>query len=76
MQKLIEILQNSLTLMCAADDLSFYPHLFGIYSSDSFLLQTPMTLCLEAFFAHKNILSLWARVKAECKQFHAPMSSV
>lgn len=62
-------------LMCVADALWSHPHLFDTHGSDSFLLQTPVTLS-EAFFDYKNILSLWARVKADCKQFNAPMSSI
>lgn len=63
-------------LMCVADALWPHPSLLGTHSSDSLLLQAPVTFCLEAFFGYKNILSLWARVKAECKQFNAPMSSI
>lgn len=62
--------------MCVADALWSHPNLLGTHSSDSPLLQTPVTLCLEAFIGYKNSLSLWARVKAECKQFNAPMSSI
>lgn len=63
-------------LMCVADALWSHPSLLGTHSSDSLLLQAPVAFCLEAFFGYKNILSLWARVKAECKQFNAPMSSI